>query len=315
MRKMVVAITGTNGFIGSALSNTLGASGYSIRRILRASDSNAPGICDDINTAADYWFPPLDDAMVVIHCAALVHVMNGKTLASTQEYRRANFEATLSLARQAAAHGVKRFIFLSSIKVNGEFTRKGKSFSADDSPCPQDPYSVSKHQAEKALLELASSTQMEVVIIRPPLVYGPGVRANFLSMMVWLSRSVPLPLGAIKNYRSLVSIDNLISLIERCICHPDAVNQVFLVSDGEDLSTTDLLYRLGNALGKPARLIPVPVFLLFFFSRFFGYYSQAQRLCSSLQVDITKTRNLLGWAPVIDVDEGLRRAAKDLRAK
>jgi nucleoside-diphosphate-sugar epimerase len=225
------------------------------------------------------------------------------------EFRKVNVEGTLNLARQAAAAGVKRFIFISSIKVNGEATLPGKSFSAEDVPVPVDAYGVSKLEAEQGLYELAESTGMEVVIIRPVLVYGPGVKANFLSMMRWLSRGIPLPLGAIHNRRSLVALGNLISLIVLCIDHPRAANQTFLVSDGEDVSTTDLLRKLACALGKPARLLPVPGWLLQGIAALLGRRSLSQRLFGSLQVDISKNQALLGWTPPVGLDQGLRLTA------
>jgi nucleoside-diphosphate-sugar epimerase len=190
----------------------------------------------------------------------------------------------------------------------------GKQFSALDKPDPQDPYGISKYEAEKGLLELASETGMEVVIIRPPLVYGPGVKANFASMMSWLDKGIPLPLGAVHNQRSFVALDNLVDLIVTCLDHPKAANQTFLVSDGEDLSTTELLQRMGRALGKPARLIPVPVGLMTFAANLLGKGAVAQRLFGSLQVDSSKARDLLGWKPVVTVDEALQKTADAYKA-
>jgi UDP-glucose 4-epimerase len=247
---------------------------------------------------------------VVIHCAGRAHVMHEHAADPLVEFRAVNLHGTLNLARQAAAAGVKRFIFLSSIKVNGEQTPQGKPYREDDTAAPLDPYGISKKEAEQGLLALAASTGMEVVIIRPVLVYGPGVKANFLSMMRWLQRGVPLPLGAIHNQRSLVALDNLVDLICVCMTHPAAANQVFLVSDGEDLSTTELLRRMARALNRPARLLPVPGFLLQSGAALLGRRALAQRLCGSLQVNIDKTRQLLGWAPPVSVDEALADAAR-----
>ena len=218
-------------------------------------------------------------------------------------------QGTLNLARQAAAAGVRRFVFVSSIKVNGEVTQLGRPFTADDAPAPLDAYGVSKMEAEEGLRAIASQTGMEVVIVRPALVYGPGVKANFAAMMRWLRRGVPLPLGAIHNQRSLVALDNLVDLIVTCLTHPAAANQTFLVSDGEDVSTTELLRRMGQALSRPARLIPVPVSWLKLAAAMVVKPDVAQRLCASLQVDIEKTRRLLGWTPPLSLDEGLRRVA------
>ena len=227
------------------------------------------------------------------------------------EFRQTNVDGTLNLARQAVEAGVRRFVFISSIKVNGEFTDLDHPFTADQNPMPSDPYGVSKYEAELGLMTLAEETGMEVVIIRPPLVYGPGVKANFLSMMSWLRREIPLPLGGItKNRRSFVCIDNLISMIITCINHPAAANQIFLVSDDEDLSTAGLLERMALALGRPSKLIAVPPTLIVLLARLVGRTHIAQRLCGSLQVDIQKTKDLLGWAPPVSVDEGLRQTAR-----
>jgi nucleoside-diphosphate-sugar epimerase len=227
------------------------------------------------------------------------------------EFCKVNVAGTANLARQAAKAGVKRFVFLSSIKVNGEFTEAGQPFTADDVPALEDPYGLSKHEAEQLLRQIAAETGMEVVIIRPPLVYGPGVKANFESMMRWLARGVPLPLAAVtNNRRSLVALDNLVDLIVTCLNHSAAANQTFLVSDGEDLSTAQLLKRMGAALGHPARLFYVPPALLKLGATVLNKPGIYQRLCGSLQLDIAKTRQLLGWSPPVSVDEGLRRAAE-----
>lgn len=256
------------------------------------------------------WRPALEGVTAVVHAAARVHVMREEAADPLAEFRRANVEGTLALARQAAAAGVERFIFISSIKVNGESTPRDRPFSAADVPQPQDPYGVSKLEAERALGELARETRLEVVIVRPPLVYGPGVKANFFALLKWLQRGVPLPFGAIRNRRSLVALDNLVDLVATCVEHPAAPGQTLLVSDGDDLSTTELLRRLAHALGKPARLVPVPEPVLIFAARALGAGSIARRLCGSLCVDIAPTRSLLGWAPPLSVDEGLRTAAE-----
>jgi nucleoside-diphosphate-sugar epimerase len=253
--------------------------------------------------------PTLDGVQVVIHAAARVHVMNDTASDVFAEFRKINVEGTLRLARHAAESGVKRFIFISSIKVNGESTALGKPFKADDRPAPADPYGVSKYEAEEALKQLGRTTGMEVVIIRPPLVYGPGVKANFLSMLNWLNKGIPLPLGAIGNQRSLVAIDNLVDLIITCIDHPAAANETFLVSDGEDLSTTRLLQRLALALGKRAWLLPLPEGVIKLAALLMGKQAVAQRICGSLQVDISKNRELLGWVPPINMDKAMRQTA------
>lgn len=279
----------------------------------KLNGSEAFGI-GSLSTDTD-WTVALKNVEQVVHLAARVHVMNDKSLDPLAEFRRMNVEGTGALARQAAAAGVRRFVYLSSVKVNGEFTEVGEPFTADDVPAPEDPYGVSKHEAEQLLRQITAETGMEVVIIRPPLVYGPGVKANFESMMRWLARGLPLPLAAVtENSRSLVALDNLVDLIVTCLHHPAAANQTFLVSDGEDLSTAELLKRMGAALGQPARLFPVPPALLKLGATVLNKPGIYQRLCGSLQLDITKTRELLGWTPPISVDEGLRRAAEGFRA-
>jgi nucleoside-diphosphate-sugar epimerase len=208
---------------------------------------------------------------------------------------------------------VRRFVFVSSIKVNGEATLRGESFSADDVPAPLDPYGISKLEAEQGLRELEAETNMEVVIVRPSLVYGPGVKANFSSMMRWVARGVPLPLGAVQNCRSMVALDNLVDLLITCLTHPAAAGQTFLASDGEDVSTTELLRRTAQAMGKTAFLLPVPAYLLESGAVLLGKRAVAQRLCGSLQVDIEKTRRLLGWNPPLTLDQGLKKAVEGMK--
>ncbi len=304
----MILVTGANGFMGKRLTEVLAKRGYPYRKATRGAFPEAVSV-GTIDGQTN-WQTALTEVSVVVHLAARVHVMNDQAADPLVEFRRVNVEGTLNLARQAAAANVKRFIFISSIKVNGERTVLGQPFRADDTPAPLDPYGVSKQEAEEGLRALAQQTGMEIVIIRPPLVYGPGVKANFHSMMRWLSLGVPLPLGMISNQRSLVSIENLIDLIITCSYHPAAVNQVFLVSDGEDLSTTELLRRMGKALAKPARLIPVPAVFLRLAAKLLGKGDVAQRLCESLQVDISKNKKMLEWSPPMSVDEGLLKTAQ-----
>ncbi len=312
---MKLLITGATGFVGRALSSETTSRGYSVLQAVRKIPLEIGQIfIADINGGID-WTEALDKVDSVVHLAARVHVMSDKSADPSAEFRRVNVEGTVNLARQAAAAGVRRFVYLSSIKVNGEFTEVGLPFTADDDPAPEDPYGVSKQKAEQALRQIAAETGLEVVIIRPPLVYGPGVKANFASMMRWLASGTPLPLaGVTANRRSLVALDNLVDLIVTCLHHPAAANQTFLVSDGEDLSTAELLKRMGAALGQPARLFSVPLTLLKLGTTVLNKPGIYQRLCSSLQLDISKTRQLLGWAPPISVDEGLRRAAEGFRS-
>lgn len=315
-----VLVTGATGFIGSALLHRLVELNLPVHAAVR-NDLDAPlnKMVKVINlgefTPSLDWRLALQDINVVVHLASRVHIMRDKAKDPFAEYRRINVDSSLNLARQAAEAGVKRFIYLSSIKVNGSFTLPGEVFSAEDVPRPQDAYGVSKYEAELGLKDIGSNTGMEVVIIRPPLVYGPGVKANFLSMMRLISLAIPLPFGAINNLRSLVALDNLVDLIVVCTNHPGAANQVFLVSDGEDISTTSLLYSMGNSLGKSVRLIKIPVFWLYILGRLIGRQATVDRLCSSLQVDISKTYKILNWSPKINVDEGLRRAAQDFQRK
>jgi nucleoside-diphosphate-sugar epimerase len=223
-------------------------------------------------------------------------------------FRAVNVEGTLNLARQAAAAGVKRFVFISSVKVNGESMQSGRAFTEADAPNPQDAYGQSKHEAEQGLRQLSADTGMEVVIIRPPLVYGPGVKANFAALMRAVQCGWPLPLGAVHNQRSLVGLDNLVDFIITCITHPHAANQTFFVSDGQDLSTIELVRGMAQAAGLTARLLPVPVWALRAGASLLGKGDAVQRLCGNLQVDISKARSLLAWVPPVSVAEGLRRA-------
>jgi len=307
-----VLITGGTGFVGQLLARTIQAQGHNVVRAVRQAQPDSVLISTVDGSTS--WHEALQGCDSVVHLAARVHVMNDKSTDPVREFRRVNVEGTAHLARQATAAGVRRLVFLSSVKVNGEATQEGRPFTADDAPAPEDPYGMSKHEAEQALRQIAADRGMEVVIIRPPLVYGPGVKANFESMMRWLARGVPLPLAAVtQNRRSLVALDNLVDLIVTCLNHPAAANQTFLASDGEDLSTAELLKRMSAAMGKPARLFYVPQALLKLATRLSNKLGTYQRLCGSLQVDITKTRQLLGWTPPVSVDEGLRRAAEGFR--
>ncbi|NWD23834.1 SDR family oxidoreductase [Pseudomonas yamanorum] len=309
-----IFVTGASGFLGRGLLSRLQSDGsHSLSASVRTLSVSLPenvkvhmmGSID----ADTPWVSALNGVDVVVHCAARVHVMADTFQDPLQAFRKVNVDGTLKLAREAANAGVRRFIFISSIKVNGEQTEPDRPFTAEDIPHPLDPYGTSKMEAETALFELAGTVDMDVVVIRPVLVYGPGVKANFLSMMHWLDKGVPLPFGAIHNCRSLVALDNLVDLIVTSINHPAAANQVFLVSDGEDLSTTQLLRRMARELEKSPRLLPVPNWVLSIAANLLGKRSLSQRLCGSLQVDITKTRELLQWEPPVSVDAALRLAA------
>lgn len=314
---MITLVTGANGFVGSALCARLRKDDAPVRGAVRSSNmwpGGTEGVTIDGLASDTDWSEALKNVEQVVHLAARVHVMNDKSSDPLAEFRRVNVEGTAALARQAAVAGVRRFVFLSSVKVNGECTEAGQPFNANDVPAPEDPYGVSKHEAEELLRKIAIETGLEVVIIRPPLVYGPGVKANFESMMRWLARGVPLPLAAVtQNRRSLVALDNLVDLIVKCLNHPAAANQTFLVSDGEDLSTAQLLKRMSAAMGKPVRLFYVPPGLLKLGATLLNKPGIYQRLCGSLQLDIAKTRQLLDWTPPLSVDEGLQRAAEGFR--
>ncbi len=312
--KTRLLVTGANGFVGSALCNKLHQLSVYVRTAVRAGDrsneNNDVVFVSAIDGKTD-WNDALSTIDVVVHVAARVHVMNDHEKNTLEVFRKVNTEGTMNLARQAASVGVRRFIYISSIKVNGEST-KGRPFTEDDSVNPQDAYAISKYEAEQGLLQIAQQTGMEVVIIRPPLVYGVGVKANFATMLSFVKRGVLLPLGAIHNKRSLVYVENLVSLILRCIDHPAAANQVFLVSDGCDLSTTELLHACAVALGVKSRLLPIPQTWLEACARVLGKKDVMQRLCGSLQVDISKARTLLDWTPSVMVQDGLKRTALEL---
>ena len=317
---MRVAVTGASGFIGSALVQQLAADGHHVlayvRDLIHFDDTLGINFlpAPELGYHGDWRFGPQSGIDVLVHTAARVHVAPDAVADQLSEFRMVNLAGTECLARQAALANVKRFVFLSSIKVNGECTNNGQFFTANDIVAPQDPYGISKHEAEKSLHKIAAETGMEVVIIRPPLVYGQGVKANFESMMRWLSLRVPLPMASVThNRRSLVSLDNLIDLIVTCVSHPSAANETFLVSDGEDLSTAELLRRLGIAMDCPARLFYLPTTLLKLATTWIDKPDFFLKLCGSMQVDITKTRRQLSWTPPVSVDEGLRRAAYGLR--
>ncbi|NOX25023.1 MAG: SDR family oxidoreductase [Deltaproteobacteria bacterium] len=311
---MRVLVTGANGFIGRSLCSELRRRGFTVRGALRRSGAITKNSISDLIVVGDIdsgtnWEEALAGVDHVIHLAARVHLLRDNAADPLAEFRRVNRDGAVRLAKQAALHGVRRFIYLSSIKVNGEET-KGSPFTESDLCRPAGPYGISKAEAEERLLALADKGGMEVVIIRPPLVYGPGVKANFLRMMQIIAKGMPLPLGAVHNKRSLVALDNLVDLLVTCLEHPAATNQIFLAGDDEDLSTTELLRRLGGALKQPARLLPVPQWLLDLCFNTAGRPDLRRRLCGSLRIDINKAKNLLGWQPPLSVTEGLKKTAE-----
>lgn len=317
---MTVLVTGSTGLVGCALVHRLAQlAAHPVRAASRAVDiAPVPSVehqtIPPLGLDADFG-PMLSGVRVVVHLAARVHVMQDRVEDPLVAFREVNTTGTLALAQQAAEAGAQRFVFVSSIKVNGERTEPGQAYRYDDRPAPQDPYGVSKREAEDGLRVIAAATGLEVVVVRPPLVYGPGVKANFAALMRAVQRGLPLPLGSITdNRRSFVALDNLVDLLVTCIDHPAAANETFLVSDGEDLSTTELLRRLGRAMNRAPQLIPVPTALLYAGAALLGRRDQAQRLLGNLQVDIGHTRTTLGWKPPVSVDEGLRHAAEGFRA-
>ncbi|MDK4713516.1 SDR family oxidoreductase [Rhizobium sp. CNPSo 4039] len=299
----MILVTGATGFVGQALCTELSRRRMEYRPVSRNSRPGFAAI-GTMNSDTD-WAGTLAGVDTVMHLAARVHVMHESAADPLSAFRAVNVDATVNLARQAAGAGVKRFIFLSSIKVNGEGTSAGRPFRASDVPHPEDAYGRSKLEAEEALLAISAETGMEIVIIRPPLVYGPGVKANFASLMKWASRPFPWPFGAIRNRRSLVYVGNLIDFMLLCASHTAVGNRMFLVSDGEDLSIGQLISKLSLAAGRKAWMLPVPPALLEGLAALLGRRAAAQRLLGSLQVDIGETQAVTGWSPPYSVEEGL----------
>jgi len=319
---MKILVTGATGFVGAALVKRLTADpANEVRAAVRRSEVDLPAgvsrmVVADVGPDAD-WDGALHGCDTVVHLAARVHVTRESGSGAMQRFRRTNVQGTVRLAQQAARAGVRRFVYLSSVKVNGDATTPGDRFSADDHPSPQDPYAISKFEAERALAELLAPVPpgsgrlpMELVVVRPPLVYGPGVGGNFRSLMRAVRSGVPLPLGALQNQRSLVGLDNLVDFIVVCCQHPLAAGQTFVVSDGNDMSTTQLLQQVSRAMGRPARLFAMPPAWLLLGATVVGKREQAQRLCGSLQIDLSKARDLLGWTPPVSVEAGLRDAVQ-----
>jgi nucleoside-diphosphate-sugar epimerase len=312
-----ILVTGASGFVGQALTAQLVKFGTGeIIAMTRAKPANsllgARYVATGDFTNRGVWSTALDGVDVIVHAAARVHVLNDDKAKAVAEFDRVNMAVTLELARQAVAAGVRRFVFLSSIGVNGVETDIGKPFTEADPPNPHNPYANSKLKAEQGLRLLSEQSGLEVVIIRPPLVYGPGVRANFAALMRAVQRGWPLPLACVHNLRSMVAMDNLVSFIASCIDRPQAANRTFLVSDGQDISSPDLVRGLAQALGVAARLVPVPVSALQFVGKTLGQGDVIQRVCGSLRVDISKARRVLAWEPPVSMDEGLRRAVKGM---
>jgi nucleoside-diphosphate-sugar epimerase len=297
---MKVLVTGANGFVGCALVAGLEADGVAVEATTRQR-------VGDIDALTD-WTAALTGCAAVVHLAARVHVMRDEATNPLAAFRAVNVDGTLNLARQAAAVGVRRFVFLSSIKVNGE--GQEEPYREGDTPCPQDPYAISKWEAEQGLHGIAAETGMEVVILRPPLVYGPGVKANFQRLLGAVDKGWPLPLGAVENRRSLLYLGNLVDAIQLCLAHPAAAGQTYLLSDGEDVSSPELVRRLARAMGRRARLLPVPPAWLRLAGRLAGRRAVVDRLLDSLVVDSSRIRRELGWSPPFCLDAGLAETAQ-----
>lgn len=305
-----ILLTGSTGFIGSKLSCELNNRGYDVVSAVRkkTQQMNESHVAVGELHGNTNFLAALSGVHTVIHLAAKAHIKEDQLANSAAEFAKCNTDATITLAKQAISSGAKRFIFISSIGVNG--SDNTQPFTCDDTSNPTEAYAVSKHHAEIKLQQLAKETGLEVVIIRPPLVYGKGAPGNFGKLVKLAEKNLPLPLGAINNQRSFVAVDNLVDLIVTCIDHPNAVNQTFLVSDDEKISTSNLLRKLTLAAGKKPWLIPVPVSFLKLIASIVGKKATVEKFSSSLTVDIEHTKNTLNWKPPITLEEGIHRCFK-----
>lgn len=316
--RSTLLITGANGFVGRVLCEEAIAQDFDVRGATRStchSDSGTENVIVGTVDGATDWTAALNGVDTVIHLAARVHVMRDTTADPLAEFLKTNLHGTTNLASQAARAGIKRFVYASSIKVNGEETPAGRNYSEQDMPAPQDPYGISKWEAEQALWRVAQETGLEVVIVRPPLVYGAGVRGNFAQMMRIVVRGIPLPLASVRNQRDLVYVGNLVDALITCATHPAAAGQTYLISDGESVSTPELLRRLAAALDVPSRVFPFPPALLKLAGKLTGKSAQVERLLGSLRVDSEKIRRGLDWRPPYSIQQGLQVTADWYRAK
>lgn len=305
-----VLVTGGNGFLGRNLYEEIQRQGqYQIKAAIRRECEEILDsvVISDINAVTD-WSAGVADVDIVIHTAARAHILDEAAVDPVVEFRMVNVEGTLNLARQAAEAGAKRFVFISSIGVNGNIN--SAPFTEEDIPCPVGAYALSKWEAEQGLWRLTEEFGMEVVIIRPPLIYGVNAPGNFRRLVSWVNRGVPLPLGDVRNKRTLVGLDNLVDLIIVCMGHPAAANQLFLAGDGSDVSTSELLKGIAKAFGKPSRLFSLPEKLLCVIAKLLGKAATAKQVLGSLQVDIQKSRQMLNWEPPLSVGEGLKRCCE-----
>jgi nucleoside-diphosphate-sugar epimerase len=307
---MKVLVTGANGFIGRALCAQLQHDGHQVVAAVRRPCGLVNELVVDENGSR--WAQALSGCDAVVHLAGRAHVMCDEAEDPLQAFRAANVDVSAQLALLAARAGVRRFVFMSSIKVNGERTSLDSPFTPSDAPAPEDAYGMSKWEAEQALQSIAQASKMELVVIRPPLVYGPGVKGNFCRLIEWVKAGIPMPLGTVYNKRSMVALDNLVAFTVLCANFaesPRAAGQVFLVSDGDDVSTTELLHRVAKAYACKTRLIPVPTWLLSRAARLLGRSVAAERLLGSLILDASKAHKLLGWQPSVTMDEQLKKMA------
>lgn len=306
-----ILVTGSDGFVGTALCHALLEKGYDVRAALRSVCKQDKGVLDsasvvvlgDIGSETE-WGEALRGITTVVHLAGRAHILRETESSPLAAFRHVNTAGTERLAWASVEHGVRRFVYISSIGVNGNLTFEA-AFSEQDEPKPHSSYAVSKWEAEQVLRRIAAKSGMEVVIVRPPLVYGSGVKANFLRLLKWVDKGIPLPLARVKNHRSLVALDNLVDFLEHCVRHPRAAGETFFVSDGDDLSTPELICQIAAKMGRPARLIPFPLGLLHMGARLLGKRAVMKQLTGSLQVDIGKAERILGWRPAVSVDEGL----------
>lgn len=310
MSSTAVLVTGASGFVGQALCAGLLDSGIKFLPVTRIGTMPISGatIVRNIQPSTDWW-ADLEHVGAVVHLAGRVHIMRDSSLDPLSAYRRANVDATMNLASQCAAAGVRRFIYMSSIKVNGELTTV-QPFSESNIPAPEDPYGISKYEAELGLRKLSQETGLEVVIIRPPLVYGPSVKANFLQLMRWVRRGIPLPLASVDNRRSMVFVGNLVDLIIRCLRHDAASGRTFLVSDDRDVSVEELIRYLAGAMGRRPMLFPLPQGALRLAAQLIGKGQAAGRLLDSLQVDIEFTKRVLQWTPPYSFEIGIESTVR-----
>jgi nucleoside-diphosphate-sugar epimerase len=315
MKHRSILITGGNGFVGRALCARMQADDWYVRRTVRSVEqatSRPSGVdtlqVESISTDTD-WSDPLTGVDTVVHLAARVHVLHETAIDPLTAFRQVNVAGTERLALMAVDAGVRRFVFLSSVGVNGNVTH-GRSFTEENEPNPHNPYALSKLEAEQVLRNIATESEMEVVIIRSPLVYGPNNPGNFLRLLRFVAKGFPLPLGAIENKRNMIYVGNLVDAMITCLEHPKATGETFMVSDGEDVSTPQLIRMIAAEMNRSSRLVPVPPALLKLIGKVTGKSAEVERLTSSLCVDSSKIRRMLNWQPPFTMEEGIKETVK-----